>query len=159
MGISAGPLAFYFNSVRDQKLKKILYSGLIFFCLMLLQCSDGSDHKPDAKPEAVKTKSSSRSKTLSKDMAEIKSACDCSEYAIATLDNALALRSEYQDVNEYEKDSAAVKKMDEILVKWHALQKHCLLNYGTQLFVETECNQPQVIADKRKALKALGIKT
>ncbi len=129
-------------------MKKLIYSSILLSCLMLLQCAENSDTKPgDTLPKQDKSWS------------EIKSVCDCFDNAINTLNDALLLRNKYQNMEDFQKNTAAVKQMKVFIKRWHDIQKHCLMTYGSKMFTDKECNRSQELSDKRAVLKTLGIKT
>ncbi len=134
-------------------MKNLVYCGIILSCLFLFQCSESSESEPAAEPSHVVAKGQDDG------FSELKSVCDCFESAIGALDDAIVLRKQYANIEEYQKDADAAKEMKSLLKKWHGVQQYCLTKFGSEMFMTTKCDRNQELIQKREELKALGIKT
>ena len=83
--------------------------------------------------------------------------CGCFKSANTTLQEAVRLRSKYDSLAQFDRDSKAVEQMDALLKSWRTAQQVCLTRFGTKLFEDTWCNRPGEISKKRRVLDSLGI--
>lgn len=90
-------------------------------------------------------------------LSQLSTVCSCFKSANAILGEALRLRTEYDSLVQFERDSGAVDQMGGLLKSWRTAQQICLTRFGSKLFEDTWCNSPGEISEKRRALDSLGI--
>lgn len=90
--------------------------------------------------------------------AEFNTVCGCFKSAIGVLNDAVRLRRRYENIEQYERDHEAVGQMNTLMKSWRTAQQYCLTRFGTRLLVDSACNRPGEISDRRRVLDSLGIK-
>ncbi len=88
---------------------------------------------------------------------QLSTVCGCFISADAILGEALRLRTEYDSLDQFERDNKAKNQMGGLLKSWRMAQQFCLTRFGSKLFEDTWCNRPGEISRKRSALDSLGI--
>ena len=87
------------------------------------------------------------------------SICKCNEDGIKSLKKAIKLRKNFKELEEYQNNARAIKTMNIVKKNWSLVRDKCMMKFGAQLFVPSNCNDLEKIGKLREQLDQMGIRT
>jgi len=97
--------------------------------------------------------------SLSLEVYQPKTVCDCTDDGVEALKDMLVIRQKYKSVEEYNLDSIALKNVSLLKDNWKLIRKKCLRKFATKLLTPTDCNDPYRIREVKEKLDALKVST
>ena len=87
------------------------------------------------------------------------SICDCNDDGVETLESILNIRNSYSTFELYEKDKKSIDSVKRLKEKWTLIRDNCIKKFAANLFIPSDCNDPDKIGSLRDKLNKLNIKT
>ena len=124
----------------------------VIILLIVVSCSS-------KKPEQGNPKIQLSPQSLSLEVYQPKTVCDCTDDGVKALKDILAIRQRYESIEEYNLDLIALKNVSLLNDNWKLIREKCLRKFATKLLTPTECNDPYRIREVKEKLDALKIRT
>ena len=128
--------------------KNLLFYGFAFIIILVCSCAE-KDKKKINQPKPVSIVSIENFSKLD--------ICGCNKQAIIILDKSTTIRKEYVDIKAFKTNSEAVKQIRHQGKRWTNLMNACFRQYGSDMWVPSDCNDVHLIDEKKKNLQELGI--
>ena len=150
-GITTAPFFVYIKNKKDMKKKFRNYSTLIGITLVVLLIC-GCSKKDESKTKQIKPVAAIPVENFSK-----LDVCGCNKQANIILDGSIALRKKFMDIKTLKENKNAIQQIRTRAKNWTSLMSACFMNHGANMWVPSECNNVEIIEEKKDILFNLGI--
>ena len=134
-------------------MKRLIQSYLLSFpivlALVLNICCSKHKKKNIEVPKVVKTVPIENFSKLD--------VCGCNEQGNQILDKSIAIMRPLKNIVNLRSSNTEKKEMRSLLNRWSALMSSCFRKHGANMWVFSECNDLEVITEKKDTLYNLGI--
>ena len=83
--------------------------------------------------------------------------CGCNEQGNQILDKSIAIMKPLKNIENLRNSNTEKKEMRSLLNRWSALMSSCFRKHGANMWVFSDCNDLEVITEKKDTLYNLGI--
>ena len=83
--------------------------------------------------------------------------CGCNEEGNKILDNTIKISNRFKDFMELKKNNNSSNQVKNNAKAWTKLLKSCFSNHGSNMWSEIECNDLDLIEEKKEFLYNFGI--
>lgn len=122
--------------------------GITLVVLLICGCSK----KDESKTKQIKPVAAIPVENFSK-----LDVCGCNKQANIILDGSIALRKKFMDIKTLKANKNAIQQIRTRAKNWTSLMSACFMNHGASMWVPSECNNVEIIEEKKDILFNLGI--
>ena len=128
--------------------KNFSFIVLVFFLLLNINCSKSS--KKDIHPsKLLKT-------NLNKDYSKL-DLCGCNDEGNIILDRSISIMRSLKSIEKLRKNILKKEEMKSLLKNWGKLMTSCFSRHGANMWTPSDCNDLELITEKKDTLYNLGI--
>ena len=128
--------------------KTYSFAVLFFFLLLNINCSKTS--KKDIIPsKLLKT-------NLNKDYSKL-DLCGCNDEGNIILDRSISIMRSSKSIKNLRKNDLKKEEMKSLLNNWGKLMTSCFSRHGANMWTPSDCNDLELITEKKDTLYNLGI--
>ena len=128
--------------------KNYFFIILFFFLLLNIHCSKRP--KKDIKPSTL------FNNNLNKDYSKL-DLCGCNDEGNNILDMSISIMRPLKSVEKLRKNVLKKEEMKSLLSNWGKLMTSCFSKHGANMWTPSDCNDLELITEKKDTLYNLGI--
>ena len=83
--------------------------------------------------------------------------CDCNKQANIILDNSILIRNNFKSMSELKQDDKSISYIKLFSKRWTTLLNSCFRKHGANMWMPSDCNDLEIIEEKKLFLYNLGI--